>query len=289
MVYWIDGTVGQVPGIDAYGYTAAMIRARVGYEGHPLARRPIVGETYRAHVVLAIGFPQRGSLVVGLGLRLPARTSLAGSAIRCVRTTASGTVFPDSAADPSVRCPQPPLTPRADDHLDLLSREVPQGDVLELVLDLVTTTEVDGELLQLRVETDWGLVDCSVPVRVHPAGPPPPASGRLAVRVEPPVLPLGRPVTFTVVTEDSGNGDPVPGVVQVRNFVTTGGASALVQLATNAPATLTFFEGPAQPPPLQLHRRQPAGRARAATGATEEVPVPFTFRTGLSWRDFVLA
>ncbi|MDR7184405.1 hypothetical protein J2X85_001428 [Microbacterium trichothecenolyticum] len=281
MARWIEGSAAVVEGVDPYGVATPVLQGWIGYSGDPRTKQPMVGQVFTAHVVLVVGFSRLGYSVLEIGVELPGRTTITG-AIRCARRDAAGNVDRNAAADPAVNCPQPPLTMRSDGYLDFLSRQVPQGTTLELLFDLVTSTELDGELMNLHVETEWGGADSAVQVSVYPEGPTPTPSGRVFVEVEPAALVYERPVTFTVHTVDSGNGDPMAGFVEIRNFLTRGGASVQTQHATNQPITMTLYKGPALPPPDNLRQALPIGRAWAAAAPGDPVDVYFP-PTGFPW------
>jgi hypothetical protein len=108
-----------------------------------------------------------------------------------------------------------------------------------------------------------------------------PASGRLAVTVDPPVIRRGESVSVTVRARDTGNRAPVAGTVRIWNF-NSQGDEVVSEHPTNTAFTMTFRRGREWDPERKvwLPGDDPSGVVNAASGYVQDrdAAVPFVFR-----------
>ena len=241
MADWINGAAVYLAGQDRYGnLDPKMIGAQVGYFGDPGAN-PIVGEIYTAHLVVGVGYSPRGGVVHSTSVRLPAHTSFDTSLshVTCRRQRPNETQLFDATGDPSAQCVQPTL--QGDGAYWLGYRDLPQGNLFEVLFNVRTETPLSGELLTGVVQSEYGTMRCDVAVNVLRKPPP---SGRLRVRVEP-TDPIENhaAVTIMIVTEDAGNGARTDGVATIFNYSPDGLTPSPVNRPTNVEFDMTFHSG----------------------------------------------
>ena len=261
-----------------------MIGANVGYYGDRSKSNPVVGEVYTGHLVVGVGYPPRGGVVHGTRVRLPRSTAfdMSQGGITCRRQRPGENTAIDATADPGARCVQDPLLQR-DGTYWLGYRDLPQGNLFEIQFNLRSNAILNDEILTGIVDSEYGTLQCQVPIRVFPAPVP---SNRLEVRVEPSQqIDARRPVNLTIVTEDTGNGARVDGVATIFNYTPDGRNTVIVEVPTNRPVLLTFYPGRVPHPqvPSGADMYTPYGRVNVPGYARDaNAKIPFRWAASMA-------
>jgi hypothetical protein len=240
MLNWINGPAVYAAGQDRSGNVVAdMVGANVGYFGDPGQSNPRAYEVYTAHIVVGVNFPPLGGVVNRTRVVLPSNTSFDYSHgwFACFRQSSNPARTIDATNDPSANCIRV-ATQLPDGSFDLGFRDLPQGNLFEIQFNLKTTEPIQNGLLRGFVDSQYGQGPLSCVVSVSVFGPAP-RSGRLRVQAKPKWLSTGKPVSYSIIVEDTGSGEPLDGTATIHNY-TSAGQPDDFQVPTNTPLVHTF-------------------------------------------------
>jgi hypothetical protein len=238
---WINGTPKYVFGLDSNLNKAPTVGINVGYWEDSQLNEPRVGKPYIAHIVVGVLDALRGHSNVILGVLLPQATSFRFASgeppFLCRQQNFDVSVAVDVTGSPSSGCPSAAPSGLPNGFFDLGFRDLPSHTHFEVAFELDSSVRITGEKLWGYVLCSDGEAYCDVPVFIRNP------SGRLKVSTDPGWIDrTGVPLTFSVLSQDTGDDFPVPGIATITNF-DSNGVRLVLQLATNTRQTVTFHYG----------------------------------------------